>query len=271
MPRETKSNGQKDIFDRFYTKEDVVNKCLTVLNLNDFDCIIEPSAGTGNFLKNLPADSNVFAYDIAPEADGIEKIDWFSVDKTQFNVFKSILVLGNPPFGQQNSLAIRFFNESAKFCNTIAFVLPLSFKKSSVQNRLDLNFHLIKEIDLDNCGFMLLDKQEVTVPCVFQIWERQDKPRKKIKGKITSTEFIFTDKENADFRIQRVGGNAGKAFFDLNKSASSNYFIKNNSKLSNEDFIELVNHLIFPSIEFTVGPKSLSKTELIEIIEENIK
>lgn len=271
MPRETKSNGQKDTFDRFYTKLDIVKKCLTALNLNDFDCIIEPSAGTGNFLKDLPAAASVFAYDIAPEADNIEKADWFNVDKTQFNKFKSILVLGNPPFGQQNSLAIRFFNESAKFCNTIAFVLPLSFKKISVQNRLDLNFHLVKEIDLDNCGFMLLDKQEIAVPCVFQVWEKQSKPRKKVKGKTTSTEFTFTDKKNADFRIQRVGGNAGKASFDLDKAESSNYFIKNNSNLSNEDFVELVNHLIFPSIEFTVGPKSLSKTELIEIIEENIK
>ena len=39
--------------------------------------------------------------------------------------------------------------------------------------------------------------------------------------------------------------------------------------LTNENFIELINNLIFPSIEYTVGPKSLSKGELIAILEEN--
>lgn len=79
------------------------------------------------------------------------------------------------------------------------------------------------------------------------------------------------DKEKADFRIQRVGGNAGKASFDLTKSPSSNYFIKNNTNLSNIDFVNLINSLSFPTISYTVGPKSLSKGELIAIIEENFE
>ena len=77
-------------------------------------------------------------------------------------------------------------------------------------------------------------------------------------------------KENADFRIQRVGGNAGKASLDLDRSSQSNYFIKNKTSLSNKDFIDLINSLTFPTIEFTVGPKSLSKGELISILEEAI-
>lgn len=81
--------------------------------------------------------------------------------------------------------------------------------------------------------------------------------------------FDFTTKDRADFRIQRVGGNAGKASFDLTKSASSNYFIVNKSNKTNEDFVKYINTLIFPSISFTVGPKSLSKGELISIIEES--
>ena len=89
--------------------------------------------------------------------------------------------------------------------------------------------------------------------------------------KTTSSLFDFVDKDEADFRIQRVGGNAGKASFDLTKSASSNYFIKNKSNISNELFVALVNSLTFPSIEFTVGPKSLSKGELVEILEENLQ
>ena len=34
MGRETKSNGQKDIFDRFYTTPETVKKCLALLDFS---------------------------------------------------------------------------------------------------------------------------------------------------------------------------------------------------------------------------------------------
>ena len=213
--------------------------------------------------------ASIYAYDIAPENDSIEQKDWFQVYEEQFKKYSSILVCGNPPFGQQNSLAINFVNKAANFCSTIAFILPLSFKKDSIQNRLNLNFHLDKELILDDCEFLLQNEEKIKVPCVFQVWNKKNSQREKVKLKTTSELFKFVDKELADFRIQRVGGNAGKASFDLSKSASSNYFIKNKSKLTNEEFVELINNLIFPSVAFTVGPKSLSKGELIAILEEN--
>lgn len=265
MPKETKSNGQKDPLDRFYTPESVVKNCLTLLDLSQYDCIIEPSAGTGNFSKYLP---NCLSYDICPMADDIIKADWLKLDKKQFNG-KNILVCGNPPFGEQNKLAIAFFNEAAKFCNTIAFILPLSFKKSSIQNQLDLHFSLKDELILDSTPFDLQDKTTIYVPCVFQVWEKQKTIRKKEKLKTTTDLFSFTTKDQADFRIQRVGGNAGKASLDLNRAASSNYFIKNNSDKTISEFIDFINNLEFPTITYTVGPKSLSKGELIATIEEN--
>ena len=271
MGRETKSNGQKDIFDRFYTTPETVTKCLSLIDFSKYDCIIEPSAGTGNFIKQFPKEVDIFGYDLNPEEEFIVKEDWFKVDKIQFNKYKSILVCGNPPFGQQNTLAISFFNEAAKFCETIAFILPLSFKKDSIKNRLDLNFHLINEIPLLDCEFLLKNEENIKVPCVFQVWQREKNPRKPVKLKTTTDLFDFVDKSNADFRIQRVGGNAGKASFDLSKSASSNYFIKNKTKISNEELVEHINQLKFPTIEFTVGPKSLSKGELIAVLEDSLE
>jgi hypothetical protein len=41
--------------------------------------------------------------------------------------------------------------------------------------------------------------------------------------------------------------------------------------MSNEDFVMFINTLEYPTVNFTVGPKSLSKGELIKIIEENFK
>ena len=273
MGKETKSNGQKDIFDRFYTTPETVKECLNLIDFTQYDCIIEPSAGTGSFTKQFPNQDIIVQYnfDLNPAGENIIEADWFEVDKNQFQQYKSILVCGNPPFGQQNTLAIGFFNEAAKFCDTIAFILPLSFKKDSVQNRLNLNFHLKNELVLMDCDFVLKDEKYIKVPCVFQVWERKDTARKPVRLKTTTELFDFVDKTQADFRIQRVGGNAGKASFDLTKSPSSNYFIKNKTDINNEDFVNLINQLKFPTIEFTVGPKSLSKGELIAVIEENLE
>jgi len=146
--------------------------------------------------------------------------------------------------------------------------LPKSFKKVSVQNRLNLYFHLITEVDLPENSF-LLNNENYSVPCVFQIWERDNIPREKIKLKTTTDLFSFVDKESAKIRIPRVGGNAGKATLNLDGAKTSNYFIINNTELSDEQFVDFVNSLKFPSITYTVGPKSLSKGELIAIFEEN--
>lgn len=263
MTGTTKSLGQKHLLDKFYTKEDIVKQCLSLLDLTQYDCIIEPSAGAGAF---SPANPH-YMYDIEPEGAGIIQADWLTLDKSVFAQYSKILVVGNPPFGQQSSLAKRFFNESAKFAHTIAFILPLSFKKDSVQNQLNLNFILAKEIILPRNSFSL-NGQDYELPCVFQVWDRSPRPRSKKRLKTTTSLFSFCNKESADFRIQRVGGNAGKASFDLERAISSNYFVKNTSNFSNEELVNIINSLSFPSIAMTVGPKSLAKGELIATLEE---
>lgn len=45
----TKSLGQKNSLDKFYTKTQIAKDCINKLNLNDFNFIIEPSAGNGSF------------------------------------------------------------------------------------------------------------------------------------------------------------------------------------------------------------------------------
>lgn len=260
---ETKSLGRKDVLDRFYTKTEIVELCLKEIDLTQYEMIIEPSAGNGAFSTRI---NNCLSYDIAPAHDTILQADWLKLDKTQFSA--NSLVIGNPPFGEQNSLSINFFNEAATFCDTIAFILPRSFKKVSVQNRLNLSFHLIKEIDLPDNAFLLND-EEYNVPCVFQIWERGENLREKVKLKTTTDLFSFVSQTEATIRIPRVGGNAGKATLQLQGAKTSNYFVKNNTALSDEEFVLFINNLHFPSIDYTVGPKSLSKGELIAIFEEN--
>ena len=258
----TKSLGQKNKFDKFYTNIDIVKHCLSQLDLTNYDLIIEPSAGNGSFSNEI---DNCVALDIEPEAPNIIQQDFFTYKPPEG--YNKILIIGNPPFGQQSTLAVKFFNYSATFADTIAFILPRSFKKYSLQNQLNLYFKLIYEEDLPQNSF-ILEGKSYDVPCVFQIWTKQPTQREKIKLKTTSQLIEFTKNINeADFRIQRVGGNAGKAFIDKKGALSSNYYIINKTSLNTLQLIEILNNISYPSITFTVGPKSLSKGELILEIE----
>ena len=141
----TKSLGQKDKLDKFYTKKEVASICISQLNLDNYDVIIEPSAGSGNFSSQI---EGCIAYDIAPEHPDIIQQDFLTLEIDENIKDKKILVIGNPPFGVQNNLAIAFFNRSAEFADTIAFILPKSFRKQSVQNRLSLDFSLVMDTEL---------------------------------------------------------------------------------------------------------------------------
>lgn len=261
----TKSHGNKHNLDKFYTKSNVAVYFINKLNISEFDCIIEPSAGCGSFSKHIP---NSLAYDLHPEFSNIKKQDWLSLDKKIFKKYNNILVIGNPPFGTQGNLALNFIKES-KFANKIAFILPKSFKKISIKNKIPSDFWLIYEEDVPKNSFTLLG-EDYNVPCVFQIWEKRNekRPIKSVKRK--SNYFDFVTKENADFRIQRVGGKAGFADKNLNFSKESNYFIKNKSNIPNDLLIAKINKLDFSIASNTVGPKSLSKYELISILEKFI-
>lgn len=253
---------------KFYTSTKLAKKLINRINIDKYDLIIEPSAGDGAFSKQI---NNILAFDLFPESADIVQQDWFTLDKEQFKKYKNILVIGNPPYGKNGSLALKFIKESS-FANTIAFILPKSFMKESMKDKVPVNFRLQEELELtkEECLFNI-GEDKIVVPSVFQIWEKTNTQRTINKKKNKSNLFDFTTKENADFRIQRVGGNTGLASFDLNYSESSNYFIKNKSSLSSEQFVDFINNLHFKEKDKTTGPKSLSKNELIREIERNWK
>lgn len=264
----TGSRGKKHASDKFYTKPSVACALIDSIDLTGYDVIIEPSAGSGVFSSQI---SGCLAYDIEPEGKDIIQGDWLSLDKSIFTGKKS-LVIGNPPFGSNGHLAMKFINESAVFADTIAFILPRGFVKESVQRRVNLYFHLEKQIELTEP--FELNGEDYHVPCVFQVWARKDEPR--VTREITRghrisdiIEFV-KNPDDGDFRIQRVGGNAGKASFDLSKSPSSNYFVKNISEIPNDTLVALINTLTFPSIDHTTGPRSLPKSELIEVLDRAV-
>lgn len=246
--------GRRDFLDRFYTKKEIASYCISLLNIKDYKTIIEPSAGNGSFSNQIP---NCLAFDICPGSERILKKDFFTFNRSH-KLPNPILVIGNPPFGRQNSMAIRFINFSSLFADTIAFILPKSFKKDSLKSRIPLNFHLKKEIDLPDYSFTLNNK-EINIPCIFQIWEKKSINRELLK-KLFPIGFFFVKKnENPNIAVRRVGVYAGKAFEDTDKSIQSHYFIIADDV---DDFLKIINNIKWEH-DNTVGPKSISKQELI--------
>lgn len=261
----TKSLGKKEKNDKFYTNPAFAKNLIESLNLTLYSTIIEPSAGNGSFSQYLP---NCIALDVAPEADNIIQQDFFTYYPQ--NNCGPTLVIGNPPFGEQSKLAIEFFRHAAEFANTIAFILPRSFRKVSTQNKLPLNFWLTQEKELPKNSF-LLNGAPYDVPCVFQVWDKKDELREPIKFPMTSNYFTFTKNiSEADFRVQRVGGSAGKAYLDKKGAASSNYYLINKSDFSNEELVRILNTVEYETIEDTVGPKSLPKGEFIYYADQKL-
>lgn len=261
----TKSKGKKHDLDKFYTLPSTAKFCIDLLDLSEFSLIIEPSAGAGSFSNQLP--KGTLALDLNPECEGIIKQDFFEYAPGEIS--GKILVIGNPPFGQQNSLALKFINHAAQFADTIAFIIPRSFDKDSLKRRVDKNFHLKSSTVLPAKSFTLND-EPYAVPCIFQIWQRGTQLRVDVATTLTTKHFRFVKKNGSpDLSIRRIGGNAGKASLNTDVSDQSNYFVVNTSSLSVDDLVEHINSLQFPSRDMGVGPRSISKGELIAVLEKS--
>jgi len=264
----------RDTIDKFYTKKDVSKLCVQqikhFLDINfEIDVIIEPSAGDGSFIEPLrEICSNCLFYDIQPENKLVKKQDYLELDYSNLiipDLHTKYHVIGNPPFGRQSSLAIKFIKYSAQFCDSISFILPKSFKKDSMKKYFPLNFHLVYQCDLQNNSFIINDDEEKDVPCVFQIWKKLNIEREAvIKKQATGFTFVKRD-EDPDISFRRVGVNAGKIDTNdiHNKSIQSHYFIKFNDQINKVEIIKKISKINYTNNN-TVGPKSISKQEIIE-------
>jgi hypothetical protein len=205
--------------DKFYTVPAISEKCIkTIGSYYDWSVwglVIEPSAGNGSFLSAIPTTKKL-GIDISPEHDDIITQDFLTYTPPPTG---KILVVGNPPFGRVSSLAIQFFQHAAQWADVIAFIIPRTFRRVSVHNKLDLNFHLVydEEIPVSPCSF----NPPMMVKCCFQIWEKREKVRPIIKLSTVHADWEFlglgpTDEKGqptppeADFAIRAYGGKCGE-------------------------------------------------------------
>jgi hypothetical protein len=252
-----KTGLNRNTVDKYYTKKTTVDLCVSLLqHISERDTIIEPSAGDGAFIQQLlKLSNNCLFYDLLPEHPQILKQDF--MDLKPPTTPDKIHIVGNPPFGRQSSLAIKFIQKSCSFADSVSFILPRSFKKQSMKNKFESHFHLIKEIDVPENSFLVNDK-EFDVPCIFQVWVKQNEPREKIEKQVPVNFEFVKKEEEPDISFRRVGVNAGTISYDIiNKSVQSHYFIK-----VDRAKVELLKKIIYEQNN-TVGPKSISKQELI--------
>lgn len=251
--------------DKFYTNSNAVKICInwikSNLDINNNDLIIEPSAGNGSFIPSIKKLSkNYRFYDLLPEHKDIIEQDYLELDEN-FSDYRKIHLIGNPPFGRQSSIGIKFIKKSCNFCDSISFILPKSFKKESMRKHFPLNFHLIFEEDIPTNSY-LLDGKEYNVETVFQIWEKRNYNRE-VPEKLEPIGFQFVDKkDNPDISFRRVGVMAGHIERNfLDKSDQSHYFIKFDNNV--DEILQRLEQISFTHGN-TVGPKSIGKQEVIQ-------
>ena len=258
--------------DKFYTSNKIVENCVKFIKeYVDIDIVndlcIEPSAGNGAFIFAIKSLFNNYKfYDLEPEHNEIMKKDYlkYTFNNDLKKKYRQVHIIGNPPFGRQSSLAIKFIKKSTEFCNSISFILPKSFKKDSLKRHIPLSFHLIYEYELPENSF-IIDNNVHDVPCIFQIWIKKKLDRQQPKKLIPNNKYKFVKKEEEhDICFRRVGVYAGKIDrITKDKSKQSHYFIKFNQNV--EDIIlDKLKKINFDCKNNTCGPKSISKQELIK-------
>jgi hypothetical protein len=267
------------IHDQFYTNTDIAEQCFNKLkqtiDIDSFDYHMEPSAGTGAFYKLLDPDKRI-GIDIDPKCEGVEKMDFLTYNPPDKE--KRYLLVGNPPFGKNSSLAIQFFNRGAAFCDTIAFIVPRIFKRVSVQNKLSMDFILTYNEDLPVkpcCFTPIMDAK-----CCFQIWTRTNERRNKVVYDKTHSDFSFvkhgpkddkgqpTPPTLADFAVKAYGSNCG-GIVDTNLETlrpKSWHWIKANIDV--KELKKRLESLNYSMTKDTVRQDSLGQQELIYLYKQ---
>ena len=183
--------------------------------------VIEPAGGTGAFIeaaRSLGA-TDILAFDIEPKHELVKKGDFL---KAKVKIHSAVTI-SNPPFGRNNALSIPFFNHAAESSDFIGFLVPRSWRKWSVINRLDRRFHLIHDEDVqvdyvDQEGQFLNEKNRLKT--CFQIWQKRDSLRPIIKVQDHGL-IEKTSPELADAALTIFGYGCGRVRTEFDRKPNS--------------------------------------------------
>ena len=259
--------------EQFYTPTDLAKsltaKLVEVIGPLEGRTVLEPAGGTGSFLEaaRTAGAGRLISFDIEPKADGVLRADFLDADLEQLS---GAITISNPPFGRNNSLSIPFFNKAALHSEVIAFIVPRSWRKWSVLNRLNPNFHIIHDQDLaidyvDEKGEMVWQKARLNT--CFQIWQKKDQPREIIK--IADYGLVSkADPADADVAITVFGYGCGKVRTSFEAKPNSTVMFL---KLHDERVLDALTRVDFSRFyRNTAYTEALSLQEIRYLLNEEI-
>lgn len=219
--------------EQYYTPRELAGLLVSKVErlVSDFSSrtVVEPAGGTGAFVEAAKAfgAKKVLSVDIEPKHSDVSKANYLEASLK----LRDAITISNPPFGRNNSLSIPFFNRAADHSEYIAFIVPRSWRKWSVINRLDRRFHLVHDEDLsidyvDDTNELISQKNNLKT--CFQIWQRKEVLREIVK--VEDQGFVTKVKpEEADVALTVFGFSCGKVNTDFErKSNTTRMFLKLN-------------------------------------------
>lgn len=252
--------GKEQFYTPVQTATWVVGRVLELVPEVRTKTWLEPSAGSGSFIEALGkfGINDVIAMDIEPAHPAVRKKDFL----TWNNSAQDLVAIGNPPFGRNNSLSIPFFNKCAKFSSTIAFIVPRSWRKWSVTNRLSMDFTCISDDDLsinyvDVHGADVYAKNNLRT--CLQIWTKTDVPREPVR--ILDHGFVEkVSPEQADIALKVFGYGCGTVLTEFSRVPNTTLmFLKVNDRRAVKALREAPLSKYFNNVAYT---EALAFTEV---------
>ncbi len=228
-----------------------------------------PGAGVGSYIVALlevgVKPENIVAVELNPrygeigesifERFGVNYVfadflDW--VPNMRFDY-----VIGNPPYGKNASLAVKFLNKAVELTDHISYVLPRTFRKPSILNRVHPELHLVADDIVSDEMF------GGTILTCYQVWEKREKARAKIPTVTTHPDFKFVTVDEANLFVGGVGAAAGSVKDSGYDHYNTRHYFLQATDTVKERLISIQGTLRELARAATVGTPSLSKHELI--------
>ncbi len=225
IPRVMLGNTRVTGKEQYYTPADLAQRLIAEVEALVPDLatrtVIEPAGGTGAFIQAAQqlGVKDFLSFDIEPKHALVKKADFLEKKL----VARDAITISNPPFGRNNSLSIPFFNKAADHSEFICFIVPRSWRKWSVINRLDRRFHLVADHDIlvdyvDESGERL--SKRTSLSTCFQIWQRRGELRPLIKVQDLGL-IQKCDAAEADVALTIFGFGCGKVRTEFERKPNS--------------------------------------------------
>lgn len=265
----TRVTGKEQYYTPAAIADEILQNVKTLLGNVDQYPLLEPAGGTGNFIESAfrVGFRTILSYDIEPYHPLVREGSFLDQDLR----IQGAVTVSNPPFGRNNSLSVPFFNHAANYSELIVFIVPRSWRKWTVQNKLDRRFHLVRDDDLtinyeDQSG-NLLSKKNLLRTCV-QYWQKSPNELRRIyavqdQGVIERTTYADAD---ASFTLFGYGCGTVKTEFER-KPNTTQMFIK----LKHPRALEAINSVDFSRFYLnTAYTEALSMHEINYLLNEFI-